>query len=92
MATSHSGRKRLVKEINNKYNNITTEAIMLNLSLCEACQKKAKGKKQRIVIKPLLTSIKDLQTQPDSEFKFILNPQDHLTKFVVPTAPTKNKA
>ncbi|XP_026464653.1 KRAB-A domain-containing protein 2-like [Ctenocephalides felis] len=32
----------------------------------------------------------DLQTQPDDEFKFILNYQDHLTKFVV-LRPLKSK-
>lgn len=72
---------------------------MLYLSLCEACQKKAKGKKKGIVIKPILTSemnsrcqvdLIDLQTQPDNEFKFILNYQDHLTKFVV-LRPLKTK-
>lgn len=99
LATGHGGRNRLVKEINNKYNNITTEAVMLYLSLCEACQKKAKSKKKGIVIKPILTSemnsrcqvdLIDLQTQPDNEFKFILNYQDHLTKFVV-LRPLKTK-
>lgn len=99
LATGHGGRNRLVKEINNKYNNMTTEAVMLYLSLCEEFQKKAKGKNEGIVIKPILTSemnswcqmdLIDLQTQPDNDFKFILNYQDHLTKFVV-LRPLKTK-
>ena len=32
----------------------------------------------------------DLQTQPDGDYKFILNYQDHLTKFVV-LRPLKSK-
>lgn len=90
--TGHGGRNRIMKEINENYKNITIEAVMLYLSLCEPCQKKAKGKKKGLVVKSILASelnsrcqidLIDLQTQPDGDYKFVLNYQDHLTKFVI---------
>lgn len=91
-AVGHGGRTRMLKECNRKYNNITVEAIMTYLKLCQPCQKKQKTLKKGIVIKPILHSemnsrcqvdLIDLQTNPDGNYKFILVYQDHLTKFVI---------
>jgi hypothetical protein len=60
------------------------------LSLCVQFQTKQKIPKKGIVIKPIISPelnfrcqihLVDMQTCKDSEFKFILNYQDHLTKF-----------
>lgn len=99
LATGHGGRNRIINEISYKYKNVTTEAVMLYLSLCQVCQQKSRGKKKGIVTKPILANemnsrcqvdLIDLQTQPDKDYKFILNYQDHLTKFVV-LRPLKTK-
>lgn len=92
LAIGHGGRTRMLKECSRKYKNITVEAIMTYLKLCQPCQKKQKTLKKGIVIKPILHSemnsrcqvdLIDLQTNPDGNYKFILVYQDHLTKFVI---------
>jgi len=92
VAVGHGGRTRMLKECSRKYKNITVEAIMTYLKLCEPCQKKQKTLKKSIVIKPILHSemnsrrqidLIDLQTNPDGNYKFILVYQDHFTKFVI---------
>lgn len=40
VAVGHGGRTRMLKECNRKYKNITVEAIMTYLKLCQPCQKK----------------------------------------------------
>ncbi|XP_060864326.1 KRAB-A domain-containing protein 2-like [Metopolophium dirhodum] len=87
----HGGRSRIEHELNIKYKNITREAIMLYLNLCESCQKKGSTIKKGLVVKPIISKemnsrcqidLIDMQAQPDGNFKFILVYQDHLTKFV----------
>jgi len=88
----HGGRDRTVKVLRNKYANVTKECINLYLDLCVPCQKKKSCPKKGLVVKPLLfTEIQaraqvdliDMQTCPDGDYKYILNYQDHLTKFVI---------
>ncbi|XP_022194657.2 KRAB-A domain-containing protein 2-like [Nilaparvata lugens] len=95
----HGGRDRMLKEINNKYKNVTRHDIELYNSLCELCQKKQKGSKKGLVVKPIISSefnsrcqvdLIDFQSQPDRDFKFIMVYQDHLTKFVI-LKPLKTK-
>jgi IS30 family transposase len=78
-------------ELNNKYKNITREAIMLYHNLCESCQKKGSTIKKGLVVKPIISKeinsrcqidLIDMHAQPDGKYKFILVYQDHLTKFV----------
>ncbi|XP_044005583.1 KRAB-A domain-containing protein 2-like [Aphidius gifuensis] len=92
LIVGHGGRKRMTKELNDKYKNVTTEMIMLYWSLCEACQKKSEKSKRGLIVKPILATdlnlrcqvdLIDLQTQSDGDYKFIMNYQDHLTKFVI---------
>jgi len=93
IAVGHGGRDRLKVETSRKYANITTDMINIFLSLYETCQKKEKIEKKGLVSKPfcilnLIVSrcqidLIDLQSQPNAQFKFILNYQDHLTKFVL---------
>jgi len=92
LSIGHGGRSRMEHELNNKYKNITREAIMLYLNLCESCQKKGSTIKVVIlVVKPIISKemnsrcqidLIDMQAQPDGNYKFILVYQDHLTKFV----------
>lgn len=86
-------------EINKKYCNITRVAIQIYLSLCEQCQGKKKIKKKGLVVAPILSNhmnsrcqvdLIDMQTEPDRDYRFILNYQDHLTKFTI-LKPLKTK-
>ena len=91
MEIGHGGRTRMIKELQKKYRNITTEQIMIYLNLCETCQKKASMKKKGLVIRPMISNemnsrcqidLIDMQSQADKDYKFICVYQDHLTKFV----------
>jgi len=95
----HGGRTRMMNELQNKFKNITYEVVMLFLSLCVQCQTKQKVPKKGIVIKPIISrelnsrcqvDLVDMQTYKDGEFKFILNYQDHLNKFIQ-LRPLKSK-
>lgn len=64
---------------------------MLFLSLYVQCWTKQKVTKKSILVKPIISHVLhsgcqvdlvDMQTCKDGEFKFILNYQDHLTKFI----------
>lgn len=91
LSIGRDGRNRMLKELQKKYKNITTEEVMIYLSLCEMCQKQSKIPKKGLVVKPMVfqetnsrcqVDLIDMQSQPENDFKFILIYQDHLTKFV----------
>ncbi|XP_043478772.1 SCAN domain-containing protein 3-like [Leptopilina heterotoma] len=95
----HGGRNRLEKALNAKYANVCREIILIFLKLCVVCQKKKNHPKKGLVVKPLLfkeinvraqVDLIDMQTCKDGDFKFILNYQDHLTKFIM-LYPLKTK-
>ena len=46
LTIGHGGRNRTIKETQTKYKNITTESIMLYLSLCVPCLKRPKVPKK----------------------------------------------
>lgn len=99
LSTGHGGRKKMLKDLNEKYKNVTVESIILYLSLCKACQQNTKGKRKSVVGKSILANelnsrclvdVIDIQKFPDNDYKFVLNYQDHLTNFVV-LRPLKTK-
>ena len=80
----HGGRNRMKKELGIKYNNITTECIMIYLNLCRHCQEKASKKRKGLVVKPMVfndmncrgqVDLIDMQTQSVNDYKWILNYQ-----------------
>lgn len=92
VSIGHGGRDRMIKELGNKYKNITRNDIETFLHFCEPCQQKQKGSKKGVVVKPIISpdfnsrcqvDLIDFQSHPDGKFKFIMVYQDHLTKFVV---------
>lgn len=100
-SVGHGGRTRMTKELARKYKNVTIEAIVTYLRLCESCQKKQKITKSGAVVKPILHSemnsrcqidLIDMQANPDGGMKFILVYQDHLTKFVLLKALSQKTA
>ena len=87
------------KELQTKYTNFMKEVITLYLRLCKQCMIKLCNPKRGLVSKPLLfkefnsrcqVDLIDMQSSHDGEYKFILNYQDHLTKFVL-LRPLENK-
>lgn len=85
----YGGRDRLKVEITRKYVHVFLHIINVFLALCEACQKKKKRKvvfQNQFCILNLTINFKiDLinkHLSPHKQFKFILNYQDHLIKFV----------
>jgi len=79
-------------ELKRKYCNITGQVIDVYLGLCEQCQLKKNTPKQGLVVRPVLShyinsrcqvDLIDVQYVPDGYYRFIINYQDHLTKFTI---------
>lgn len=90
----------MVAELKHKYCNVTKESIMVFLSFCSYCQKKQPNPKKvwfrsRYIVYTAFNSraqidLIDMQSQCYNDYRFILNYQDHLTKFVL-LRPLKSK-
>ena len=65
LAIDHGGQNQMIKETQTKYKNITTESIMLYLSLCVPCLKKSKVPKNDLVIIPMIFSEMNSRAQAD---------------------------
>ena len=98
---NHAGRDKMQKELNRKYVNIPLQAINLFKSMCDECQLRRKGQRKGVVVRPILSSsfnsrgqvdLIDMQSMPDGNYKFIMNYQDHLTKFCVVESLTSKRA
>lgn len=92
LAVRHGGRNKIMAELKAKYCNVTTEAVMTYLSLCKNRQIKQCNPKIGFVTKPILHSalnsraqidIIDMQSQDYNNYRYILNYQDHYTKFII---------
>lgn len=88
-----------IKELSNKYKNISRNIIELFLSLCEPCQQKQKGIIKGIVFKAMVftkfnsrfrVDLIDFQSHPDGEYRFVMVYQDKirdLKTFRIQTRP-----
>ena len=99
IATGHGGRDKMIKETNKKYANITQEALNIFKSSCIQCQKKRKRTTTKgVVVKPILSkdfssrAQVDMQSMCQGQYKWIMNYQDHLTKFCVLRPLTSKRA
>ena len=79
-------------ELKKKYCNVAGQVIDRFLTLFERCQLKKKTPKRGLVVCPVLSDymnfrcqvdLIDIQSQPDGGYRFIMNNQDHLTKFTI---------
>ena len=86
-------------ELKKKYCNVTRQVMDLYLALCEQCQLKEKTSKQGLVVHSVLShylnsqcqvDLIDMQAEPKGYYRFIMNYQDHLTKFTI-LRPLKSK-
>ena len=89
-ATGHGGMEILHKEVSVTYANITQKQVKYFVESCSKCYLKKSKARKGIVVKPIVSNdfnsrcqidLIDMQSQPDGEYKFILDYQDHLTKF-----------
>ena len=101
LASGHGGRDIVHKRTVTKIANCTKELIQLYIDLCEDCQLKKSKIRKGIVVKPIVSDamnsraqvdLIDMQSQADGPYNWILNYQDHLTKFVILRALTKKTA
>lgn len=89
--TGHGGLHKMIYYLKNGYVNISRPVIQLYLNNCVTCLKKRVSKKRGVVVKPMVfnevnargqVDLIDMQSCHDGGYKFILNYQDHLSKFV----------
>ena len=92
LLAGHGARDVMFHKAKEKYANVTREVLQLYTNLCEDCQLKKKKVRKSIVVKPIISmamnsraqvDLIDMQSQPDGDFKWIMNYQDHLTKFII---------
>jgi len=96
----YQGRLPMEKEAKKFYCNISRRVIEIFLCYSEEYQlKRKRSKNHGLVVKPIRSTrfnermqidLIDFRTLPDGEFNWILNCQDHFTKFVF-LLPLKNK-
>ena len=96
LSAGHGARDIMYEKTKKRYANITKELLQLYTNLCEDCQLKKKIVIKSLVVKPLILNavnsrcqvdLIDMHSQPDGDFRYNMNYQDHLTKFAVLRAP-----
>ena len=69
--------------------------------MCEECQLKRKNPSKGVVVKSIVSKdfnsrgqvdLVDMQSMPDGNYRFIMNYQDHLTKFCIIEALSSKRA
>ena len=92
LSSGHGARDVTHNKVGELYANVTREFVQLYVDHCETCLLKKSKVRKSLVVKPITSNalnsrcqidLIDMQSQPDGEKKFILDYQDHLTKFVV---------
>ena len=92
LANGHPGITKMLHYMKLKYSNITQDALTHYVSYCEECnRKKNRASSKSIVVKPIRSNkvhermqadLTDMQDDPDGDYNWILNMQDHFSKFV----------
>lgn len=99
--TGHGGRDKMIKNLSQKYANITQESINLFKAGCIECQKKKRRPTTKgSVVRPIRTKEFGARSQVDlidmqsmqGRFSWIMVYQDHLTKFSVLRPLTSKRA
>lgn len=86
--SGHAGRNKMLKLIQQKYKNITYEAVMIYINLCKVCQGKHHSKKistDQIPITKFITTyqLDIIKIDSDNTYNYILLFQDLYTKFLL---------
>lgn len=99
ISTGHGGRDKMLMALKPKYA-IPRPAVEIFVRCCTTCPEKKQLPKKGLVVKPILSKdfnhrgqvdLIDLQSTPDGEYKWLMNYQDHLTKFIH-LKPLKSKS
>ncbi|XP_057320671.1 KRAB-A domain-containing protein 2-like [Microplitis mediator] len=97
--TGHGGRCKIESAFADKFQ-IPRPPIEIFLSGCKSCNEK-RNLPKKLVVKPILSSdfcergqidLIDFQSLQDGDYKWILNYQDHSTKFVILRPLTSKRA
>jgi hypothetical protein len=51
----HGGRDATVKMMSNKYCNVSKQAVMIYIRMCEPCERKRNKQERKIVYKPIIS-------------------------------------
>jgi hypothetical protein len=92
LSIGHRGIRNTVNEIKKKFANITEKQVKLFIDGCDECKRKRTKPKNstKLVIQPVISNdfnargqvdLIDMQSCPDGPHRFVLNYQDHFTKF-----------
>lgn len=90
VSTGHGGRDKMLAALKPKYL-IHRSAVELFVKCCKICIEKKQQTRKGLVVRPILSKqwnhrgqvdLIDFQSTPDGEYKWLMNYQDHLTKFV----------
>lgn len=90
LKTGHGGRDKLLHYAEKLWV-ITKDACSLFVSMCKTCSRKKTAPKAGVVIKPIISDdfnmrgqvdLIDFQSCPDGDYKFLMNYQDHFSKFL----------
>ena len=91
-AIGHGGINKMQHHVKKKFVNITSNCIEIFVSLCDECEARRNKMSSRSLVHTPIRSTEfncrgqvdliDYQSLPDGEYNWILNYQDHFTKFV----------
>lgn len=94
----HGGRDKMIYHIKKKWR-IPRSVVSLFISCCVTCNLKRTAPSKGVVVKPIITDgfnmraqvdLVDFQSCPDGEYHWLMNYQDHATKFLQ-LRPLKSK-
>ena len=101
MSNGHAGRDKTLEQLKRKYSNVTRVHVKMYISTCKTCEAKKIRPRSSLVAKPIITDdinrraqvdLIDWHSEKSGEFAYILNYQDHLTKFVTLRAMKTKRA
>ena len=88
----HPGRDKTIEQLKRKYANVSRAHVEMYIATCRPCEAKKTRPRVGVVSRPIITEDINRRAQVDlidwhsekaGDFAYILNYQDHLTKFVV---------
>lgn len=88
--TGHGGRDKMIYYAKNKWR-ISKMACNIFVTCCQTCNRKRVAPQRGVIVKPITSDgfnmrgqvdLIDFQSCPDGEYKWLMNYQDHATKFL----------
>ena len=88
ISMGHAGRDKMTEKLGRTTFNVSSRLVNLFLSTCAICDEKRSRPRKGVVVKPIISAglnsraQVDLICEKDGEYSYVLDYQDHLTKFV----------